>query len=291
MRGTILGYDGSIGAILGEDGKRYSFVGTEWRGDGAPAARDTVDFVESGSDAGQIYPLKAGDVGAKIGAAVNSRLAAAEKALGDADVNDTAARVKTALATQPQLVLALLLLLFASAFNWMSVGAGGTDQVAKSMVGFVDYAGTIVTPLTTMVARMEELAQQARDASIGGTAGITATGAAQTASTSLTLLKFAPALYLIPLGGLLLLFAAYRRRRFRLLELAVGVLAVLTYPVARLLREAIAYAVSGSVPFSLVDQATAKAAITLGWGAWLVPLAGIGLILTALGLLRRTPGL
>lgn len=289
MRGTILGYDGSIGAILGEDGQRYSFVATEWRGEGVPAAREAIDFVGQGSDASQIYPIGAGS-GTGIGGAMQSRLAAAEKALGEANVNDTATRVKTALATQPQIVLALLLLLFVCAFNWVSVG-NGTEQVNKSMVGFVDYAGTILGPLTTSVARMEELAQQARDASIGGPAGIAATGAAQTASASLTLLKFAPALYLIPVGALLLLFAAYRKRRFRVLELTVGVLAVLTYPVARLLREALAYAVAGSVPFSLVDQATAKAAITLGWGAWFVPLAGIGLILTALGLLRRTPGL
>ena len=291
MRGTILGYDGAIGAILGEDGKRYSFVIAEWRGDVAPAARDTIDFIERGSDASQIYPMKAGDLGTAPGGAVQSRLAAAEKALNDANVTDTAARVKATLATQPQVILAGLLLVFACAFNWVSIQSGGSEQISKSMIGFVDYAGTILGPLTTSVARMEEIAQQARDVSVGGAAGIAATGAAQTASISLTLLKFAPILYIVPLSAILLLITAYRKRRYRVLELAAGVVALLTYPIALVGRNSLAYAIAGSVPFSLVDQATAKAAITLGWGAWFVPLAGIGLILTALGLLRRTPGL
>ena len=45
MKGQVLGFDGSKGAITGEDGNRYSFERADWNGDKLPQARDVVDFV------------------------------------------------------------------------------------------------------------------------------------------------------------------------------------------------------------------------------------------------------
>ena len=57
MKGQILNYSvgPNSGAISGEDGQRYSFVGAEWSSSGSPAPGMQVDFVPSGNTATQIY--------------------------------------------------------------------------------------------------------------------------------------------------------------------------------------------------------------------------------------------
>ena len=57
MKGQILHYSvgPNSGAISGEDGQRYSFVGAEWASSGSPAPGMKVDFVPSGNTATQIY--------------------------------------------------------------------------------------------------------------------------------------------------------------------------------------------------------------------------------------------
>ncbi|MEM1194598.1 MAG: hypothetical protein AAGH57_00715 [Pseudomonadota bacterium] len=55
MKGQILGFDGTRGAITGEDGNRYSFELAEWKGDKSPEARDNVDFVAKDGAATEIY--------------------------------------------------------------------------------------------------------------------------------------------------------------------------------------------------------------------------------------------
>jgi hypothetical protein len=59
MRGTVLGYEANnaAGAIRGEDGARYSFVRNEWKSAFKPAPGALVDFIASGADAREIYPV------------------------------------------------------------------------------------------------------------------------------------------------------------------------------------------------------------------------------------------
>lgn len=57
MKGQILGFDGTTGAITGEDGERYAFDLAEWKGDKAPQPRDTVDFVARDGMATEIYKV------------------------------------------------------------------------------------------------------------------------------------------------------------------------------------------------------------------------------------------
>jgi len=62
MQGKILDYSvqANTGVISGDDGQRYSFVGSEWKGQAAPTAGTVVDFTQNEGIAFQIYPLPGG---------------------------------------------------------------------------------------------------------------------------------------------------------------------------------------------------------------------------------------
>ena len=59
MRGQILGcdYRTGLGEISGDDGSRYTFVGTEWRPQTQPRAGQIVDFEAATDEARAIYSL------------------------------------------------------------------------------------------------------------------------------------------------------------------------------------------------------------------------------------------
>jgi TM2 domain-containing membrane protein YozV len=57
MKGKILDFNtaSAQGVIAGEDGKRYRFVGGEWKGQDAVRAGLRIDFVANGESAQQLY--------------------------------------------------------------------------------------------------------------------------------------------------------------------------------------------------------------------------------------------
>jgi TM2 domain-containing membrane protein YozV len=59
MRGQILGYDyrTGLGEISGDDGKRYKFLGTEWRQQSQPRAGQPVDFEARADEALAVYGI------------------------------------------------------------------------------------------------------------------------------------------------------------------------------------------------------------------------------------------
>jgi TM2 domain-containing membrane protein YozV len=59
MRGQVLGFDyrRGLGEISGDDGRRYKFVGTEWRPQFQPRAGQKVDFETDADEARAIYSL------------------------------------------------------------------------------------------------------------------------------------------------------------------------------------------------------------------------------------------
>jgi len=60
MQGTILkiSFQSSSGIITGEDGGRYNFNTSQWRANGNPHKGQRVDFLPSGSEATEIYPMQ-----------------------------------------------------------------------------------------------------------------------------------------------------------------------------------------------------------------------------------------
>jgi uncharacterized membrane protein YhaH (DUF805 family) len=61
MRGRVLEFnpDRSAGLASGDDGKRYRFSGTEWRGAAWPVQGDEVDFLADGDTAREVFPVVA----------------------------------------------------------------------------------------------------------------------------------------------------------------------------------------------------------------------------------------
>jgi len=59
MRGTVLEFNPgqSTGLVSGNDGKRYRFAGSEWRGTVWPVQGETVDFLADGEAARDVFPF------------------------------------------------------------------------------------------------------------------------------------------------------------------------------------------------------------------------------------------
>jgi TM2 domain-containing membrane protein YozV len=57
MKGKVLDFNSTTlqGVIAGDDGKRYSFDGAEWKSEGVAGAGLVVDFVAEGDGAKQLY--------------------------------------------------------------------------------------------------------------------------------------------------------------------------------------------------------------------------------------------
>ena len=57
MKGKILDFSSqsNSGAISGEDGERYSFDGSDWKGDSSPARGMAVDFSVEDNQAKEVY--------------------------------------------------------------------------------------------------------------------------------------------------------------------------------------------------------------------------------------------
>lgn len=62
MKGRVLGFDAGAGtgAISGEDGNRYVFASSDWRGEDPPKAGQAVDFVANADAANEVYAATAG---------------------------------------------------------------------------------------------------------------------------------------------------------------------------------------------------------------------------------------
>lgn len=58
MRGKVLDFnpDQSTALLSGDDGKRYRFSASEWRGSVWPAQGDEVDFLAEGDNARNVFP-------------------------------------------------------------------------------------------------------------------------------------------------------------------------------------------------------------------------------------------
>jgi hypothetical protein len=57
MQGQILQVEDEKGLILGDDGKRYGFSASDWRGSAPPVIGATVDYLVEDSRARQVFPV------------------------------------------------------------------------------------------------------------------------------------------------------------------------------------------------------------------------------------------
>lgn len=278
MKGQVLGFDGTSGAINGEDGKRYRFKAADWRDEKAAAARDQVDFVTEGDEARDIYRIKA----------------AFSVAMPDASfVEGERLEQLKAYAARPQLLLALVLVLSSLFLTFME---GGTDGLPLTKVS------TVYSTLSTAIEQQQAMTgQEERPSYFGsGTAGIDAEIAygrqklirdnQAAADRKIFSIAYAVsyALWLIPLGAAFIIYREFRNRRSRLLEMLVGAGALLSPLYIPLTRYAVGHAMGGIAGYALGNAANA---VSFGFGALVVAATGIGLLLTATNRLKRTLGL
>lgn len=294
MRGRVLGIEADNGTILGEDGSRYAFKLSSWRSQGAPQPRDEVDFVTEGGAAIEIYVTRGAAGGApagdSLGGTVRSRVAQAEAALDRADGADLMTKARGGLAERPQILLASGLLVASFAFTWVEIGSGlGAHATGSTLVGTPDMVAEVKQQLATSVALLKDYLSTVSASGYADPVQVANTKAnLQKLSAVLTAMRSAWLLWLVPAGAAGALFLEYRGKRSRLLELVVGALGVATTAGLFLGRDLLARAVTNSFG---TGSETVREAIQIGLGAWLVALCGAGLIATAIGALRRTPGL
>lgn len=289
MKGSVLGISEESGVIVADGGERYGFAFEEWKGEGPlPRVGQTVDFDVRGDAAVQIYPIPA--AGNRFGDAVKDGVSKLERSLNEEKTGEAAGKARRVIAERPQVTLAVVMLIASFALTWLSMGGILQSQrIEASLFSVPGIVADVSGPLEDTVATMTNYLAEAQDSSFTPPAALAKARAnLNQASAALWVLRFAWLVYLIPVGAVAILVLEYRGTRIRLVELATGALAVLTLLAVLFGREMLAAAVTNNFG---TGGGTLRTLIQVGFGGWLIAACGVGLILTALGIVRRTPGL
>jgi hypothetical protein len=304
MKGTILGFGAALGAIIGDDEQRYAFTSEDWKGAALPAAGSRVDFVPEGSAAKGIYPLvetvQARPSKIAGGPAFAGGLNKLQESFSEAVKGDLAQKAIAVAHRRPQVVLALIILLASIFLTWNHLNLGGMAgaEPDASLLSFPSQASAVASA----IALSTKATQPAMDmiAGLGGQEVAQGLRSRQARLDRLaSFLKFSYLGWLIPAGALFLLYSEYRNIRSPRLELAVGCVAILFFcfyywGISKFASALAAGTGSdglfgGGLSSAMSDAI--KSQMATGFGAWLIAAAGAGLVLTALGILRQTPGL
>ena len=271
MLGNVLGFDAvaGTGAIRGADGSRYSFQRADWKGANAPAANDEVDFEPAAGRATEIFVTRA---------ALNFNLGRLADTVDTAKVRSVA----TPLLASWHPLFALLTLL---ACFWTFLGV--TAPLGASLQG---YSANLFGTPGAVKQGLAQLVQLGNLTGQGGLDGPSNTSNAPAASTLVglaTLLSYA--LYLIPLGSLVIVFQSAKRR-------SVSALAFLTGLLSLVLPLALFAGIGLFIQIELKDvNATIKALgqngyrVHIGAGGWTIVLLGALQIAACVRLIRRAP--
>lgn len=250
MKGQILGLDGDAGAITGEDGERYRFVLAEWKGQRPPRAGDKVDFLVEEGEPRQIY-LAVG-AGPNLSAPALGNVGASLAGLGEAagKVQFDAGKFDY-LRTRPQLLLYALIVI--GVFFLTFIVVSGNEASALGLSSDLVEAG-----------------RRTRSTGMSGEGFfILLSWLALSLWALVALVGFA---ILREIGG----------KRSRASEL--GVAALCLFNIVLFLGHIVAFEnLGGAWSDGLVP-------IEFGLGGWLITLCGVGLVLTATGIVKTVPG-
>lgn len=302
MKGKILGMATAtgIGAISGEDGVRYSFAATEWRSDKAVAAGIAVDFDAEGTAARDVYPaIGSGGTG---GVPIDFGAMATSPAAG---------RIREMFTATLAVPLALLVLLafFLPALSSpvmgvSQIGIGKAGQMLGSSIGMVsDHASARIAELAKQEGRIRtSIAQLGPDARTDSypfdsygerLASIAeARAAAEAAADSQSFFALVGNLmvlrFVAPIAALVLLWFAWTNKPLGRLPLIAGAAAIVAGGLTIAFKSAVVGMVTASNPFAgAMVGAGIDNLVSIGIGVWLLILAGIGLILSGMGLIRN----
>jgi hypothetical protein len=273
--------------INGENGDRYLFTLADWKGSKAPQAKDEVDFVVSGTNATEVYPITA----------------AAAFAVENLDT-DAGRKALAVLRDRPQVILAAVALIASLFLNFVQMnGAGDTPVWKTTAVGIPGKVATLraaatdsITAAKTALANINSsnpVSSMYGSLALASVTGTSANPAAakeklDEASSILALTQLVALIFLVPAGAVAVLLFEYRQKRNKLVELATGAASLIAVAATFYAREAGADYVNKMVG---AGADSFKQAFQLGLGGWLIGICGLGLVATALGYLRRTPGI
>jgi len=285
MKGKVLGFTPSsgTGTISGDDGNRYGFSAAEWRSDKAIAAGAAVDFDLRGSEATGIYPVAAANPGVDMGALAASPTAIKAKAL-----------LTGTLAFPLGLLVLVACLLTAMSSPERSVSMFSLGDVVGRL-GPLASGGDHSEELADIDKRIATVTQEEQSLGPAATSPSYEFGSIGNRLKQLTdqkakiekiasgeqTLSFTRAILFVrfaaPLCALWLLWVSWSQgTAIRIASLATGASAIVAGLLPHLLKHALIGAL-GNFGEGMGD------AISIGIGAWIVLLAGIGLILAALG--------
>lgn len=250
MKGQILGFDGETGAINGEDGARYKFTASDWKGQRPPKANDAVDFLVEGGAAQEIY-LAVGTspkVSAPSLEGVSASLSGLTEAASQIDFD---ASKLDYLRTRPQIILYALILI--AVFFLTFIVVGGNEA------GALELSGDLV-----------EAGRRAGRTSMGGEGFFVLVS------------WLALSLWALPAVTAFAILREFSKTRSRGAELIVAGLSLFS----------IVLFLGNIAAFENLDGAWSDGLVPIefGLGGWLITLCGVGLSLTALGIVKTVPG-
>jgi hypothetical protein len=131
MKGSILGRDEASGdwIIRGDDGNRYSFGASEWKGAAPPAMQEQVDFDADGGRAKQVFSLKKAGGGAAAAANLGGLAGSINSALKDTSTPTPSGATFQSnpqgwFMQRPQVAAAILIIIGALVDNYLSLVSG-----------------------------------------------------------------------------------------------------------------------------------------------------------------------
>lgn len=293
MRGKVLGADAAGGTISSEDGKRYKFDLTHWKGARSPVAGEDADFdVGDDGKAHDIYSVRSGaalDFGAVgdqakvlLAEGVNSPMGAHIVAL---------TRGNPLFQISLVILIASFLLTFVKLSSAIAPGASDIlpDRGVYKIVNTNDLIDYLKTSLDAAAASFDQLAQLAQNA--GGTDGNAATNpfgdpkaAADTMHMASGFSNVLYLFYLAPVGAIAIVVQLLRRQRLGVIPLATGGICIVSFALLIFCRSAIVSAVKKAG--NADAAALAGKAIVFGLGSYVVVVCGLALVGIALGIVR-----
>ncbi|MGB3470358.1 MAG: hypothetical protein WBA51_06020 [Erythrobacter sp.] len=124
MKGQVLAFDGTTGAITGDDGLRYSFELAEWKGEKPPQALDQADFVAKDASALEVYKGGGGIPKPSLDT-VNSAIAGIGANL--LDNTSGSPEIPARIAERPQVIFCVIAFLSVFFLNFLVILGSGTS--------------------------------------------------------------------------------------------------------------------------------------------------------------------
>lgn len=264
MKGKILGFDGTNGAILGDDGKRYRLPGGEWKGQGQPNPQDEVDFVEEDGEAREVYVVRragllSGGAGERGVQAIRDTFA---QGTGSTATSDLVGKARA----NPQAVVAAVMLVVSLLFTYVSAGIG-VQKVDTTVLTFSPDVGSWIDQLSS---------------AIGGFGADTGMLDALSLFVALGYL-----FWLVPILAVLVVWKAWNGSRSRMAELGLGVFGIGSVLYYLLFKVAVASAMEDLAgPFG----SSVGSGLSLGFGGWLLAACGVAMMAIMMGLVGKKAG-